>query len=269
MRKLVIGIFFCCFLVAKGSGHWGKVNDEGALSDTFAEEEGGIMNLMRIDSIDIYFKYIIYRGSKIDTLDKRIIEDWKAANADILDDELIHSSAMCEKIDRRNGYDILYPNAAQEILFENLKRSVKWRCENADKRITPGNYANNEMDKRINALRIVFEDNSDIPSMIKTVFLSIYERSDIDVINFLNGSQLIDTCKGSLDIDELDMIKDWWWANKGKVPDEVYEELLKSMLLDVYMAFEGEKDEFEEFKKKRLSNPDFDKYRGYDIIRME
>lgn len=249
-----------------------KIGSKRRLSD----EEMGVMMLMLADSIDIYDSYL--NNIILNKLDgamikdyEAAIKDWKKCNKGILDDGLINDSRYVSRICRRWDHlcDISRGSSTSKMRDALLER-VRWRRENYNRKSSNRGHDNAWGESWIEWLCQEFGESVDPPIPVNGICLGFEQMMFVEMLNFFNGSRFLDCEDWTLQREQLGKIKDWWWANKGVMPDSDFEDFKNKLYLDYYLNFNGSDNrEFRNFIDEALKGEDFDKYRGYDIIRME
>lgn len=235
-----------------------------------SDEEYSIMFMMEADSIPIISNgYWVSRNLRVSDLEA--IEKWKSENSNIVDEWLMKLAFGIFKLstETETYNDVLYPNSYTQTLNDILKESIDWRRSNLEmKKLSKENRAE-LLDEWINQVEKKFGGEEMHRSMVKSVYLNSYERALIDLLNFLNGSKFIDSNDGVIDVGQLGRMKDWCWANEGNLPEEALKNLNKDIVFEIYYAFEGSPEFFEDFKESMFKSEIFDKYREIKTVKIK
>lgn len=217
-----------------------------------------LMLLMRVDSCGLYGKYFL-KGFISDS-DLAEIKKWRSENNDVVDKWLIEDAKTVEQM----YHSLLY--CAAEEFSDKLFERIRWRRGLVRDKVNNNGFYNQFLDICIKSLRWDFVKSGGIGS----IYLSFDTFLIIEMINFLNGERFVDCDDRILTRGDLYKLTDWWWANKGNIPDEEYDRfynklylecLLEDMLLD--------KQQDRSFINETLKKPEFQEYRRYNIIKME
>lgn len=251
----------------EANGTW-IVPESETLSRYPTMDEYAIMQMMDVDSIDLIHKHFFKRY--IIAEDKKRIDDWASSNAGIIDGYVMRLASRIYRLNTQmetTSY-ALYPHMCSAELESILSESLKWRRQNLNKIEVGQESFSTAMDSQIDDIERNFMTGDSIPSLVKSVYLNNFHRVIIDIVNFLNGEAFIDISDGTIDNADFYKLVNWCWANKGIVPKEVCDELYNDIFFEIYLAFEDDPNQFEEYKSKKLGSEMFDKYRNYPVIKM-
>lgn len=218
-----------------------------------------LMLLMRVDSCRLTDKYFL--SGYIDEGDLAEIKKWQSENNDILDKELIEDAKVVSQMYYKTDNMHAYAEFSNK-LFER----IRWRRSHAGDKADNNEFYNQFVDQWIKSLNREFVNSG----IAESIYLSLNAAYVIEMINYLNGDKFVKCDEWILTRGDLYKLVDWWWANKGNVPEEVYksffDKLSSECLFDITYT---DKQQDRRIISEILQKPEFEEYRCYKIIKME
>lgn len=233
------------------------------------DDEMAVMLLMLTDSINYYWNH--YVAKNISDAEVNDILRWKSDNKEILDKWLIGDARMVWLLSRRldHVWNASIFGSPTSCLGHKLLERVEWRRSNIDKKLKNNGFYNQYVDVWIEAFREDFGENSDRQIPVSGIYLGFDGMLFVDMLNLLNGSKFVDCEDWILKKDDLDKIKDWWWANKGNVPEETYLDIMRDLHSEFFLSLEVmDATEFRRFMLQIIESGKFDKYCTNYIVKM-